>query len=116
MSHIVDNSKHFTNEGVEKGKLMCKHCKKSYAMKTLNVCVMAGHLSDLECAKACKIMLCPFVPVEVAIENVKYIKLIKSKRENKHNMIDLVQAEEEAGLMKIAEEMKDKSISKVIFP
>ena len=72
---------------------------------------MAGHLSDLECAKECKIMLCLFVPVEVAMENVKYIKSIKSKRESKHSLIDLFQVEEEAGLMKIAEEMKDKPIS-----
>ena len=77
---------------------------------------MAGHLSDLECAKAGKIMLCPFVPVEVAIENVKIIKSIKSKRESKHSLIDLFQVEEEAGLMEIAEEMKDKSISKVSTP
>ena len=61
-------------------------------------------------------MLCPFVPVEVAIENVKIIKSIKSKRESKHSLIDLFQVEEEAGLMKIAEEMKDKSISKVSVP
>ena len=65
MSHIVDNSKHFSDEGVEKGKLMCKHCKniesglsvfdviavgnerRSFLYRTSNLCAFV-----LCCAKA----------------------------------------------------------------
>ena len=105
-SYKVDNSNHFSKEGAEPGKLMCNFCGNCYSSKTLNVNVMAGHLSDRECAKRYQIKLCSSVPQEISMKNVKYITSIKSKAVTKHHVVNILQAEAESEINEIQQEMK----------